>query len=105
MFRRLVLVLFACVAPLLLALAVEAPLFATGATIEDVAAGAADCADADGSGNGAEPGPEAVEDDVPGFEPTAVRAPADPRQLVSYDPREAVEPRPPGKAVLTRPPV
>jgi hypothetical protein len=99
MFRRLVLVLIACVAPLLLALSVEAwPASAADSALTDAA-------DAEGSADAAEPCPEGIEDDVGGFEPPVTRAPADPRELISLAPGEAAEPRPPGKVVLTRPPV
>ena len=98
MFLRLLLVLFACVAPLWLTPVFEAePPFADQAVSVD--------ADADASTDAAEQATEAIEDDVGGFEPPTIRAPADPRKLISYEPGEATEPRPPGRAVLTRPPV
>ena len=99
MFRRLVLVLIACVAPLLLALSVDA----WPASAADVAV--TDAEDAEGSVDAAEPGSDVMEEDVGGFEPPAIRGPADPRELISFEPGEATEPRPPGKVVLTRPPV
>lgn len=107
MFRRLLLLLVACVAPLLLVLLVEArPVFAEEQAIVDVArgSGAADGAAADRSTDLAEEGPDAVEDDVAGFEPTAIRAPADPRERSPYQPCEGLEPTPLRPAMLTRPP-
>ncbi|NUO52151.1 MAG: hypothetical protein HOV80_25135 [Polyangiaceae bacterium] len=108
MFRRLVLVLVGCVAPLLLALFVEArPVFADEQATVDVAgaSGSADGAAADRAADIADEGVDAVEEDVAGFEPTAIRSPSDPRERSPYEPCELREPTPLRRAVLTRPPV
>ena len=108
MLRRLVLVLVACVAPLLLALFVEVrPVLAGEQAIVDVAgaSSSADQAATDRAAELVEEGADAVEEDVAGFEPTAARAPSDPREGSPYEPREVLEPTPLKRAVLTRPPV
>ena len=106
MFRRLLLLLVACVAPLLLVLLVDArPSFEEQAIVDVArASAAAEGATADRSTDLAEEGADAVEEDVAGFEPTAIRAPADPRERSPYQPCEVLEPTPLRAAVLTRPP-